>query len=88
VAKFLVLWQLDLNLLSTEMAAAITRTPAYAAQLERQGKIVSRYHIAGAHGGVWIVDVDSHEELERVLGGAPAYNFAHFDVRPLSDMSE
>lgn len=86
--KFLVTWQLELSLLSKEMAAAITRTPAYAAQLEKQGKIISRYHIAGAHGGVWILDVDSHEELERLLGGAPAYNFARFDVKPLSDMSE
>jgi muconolactone delta-isomerase len=88
VAKFLVIWQLDLALLSREMASAITRTPAYAAALERQGKIVSRYHIAGAHGGVWIVDVESHEELERLLGGMPAYNLTHFDVRPLSDMAE
>lgn len=88
MAKFLVTWHLDLSLLSREMAAAITRTPAYARQLEEQGKIISRYHIAGAHGGVWIVDVDSHEDLERILGGAPAYNFAHFDVKPLSDMAE
>jgi muconolactone delta-isomerase len=88
VAKFLVIWQLELGLLSREMAAAVALTPAYAAQLEEQGKIVARYHIAGAHGGVWILDVDSHEELERLLGGAPAYNLAHFDVRALSEMAE
>lgn len=88
MAKFLVTWRLELALLSAEMAAAIARTPAYAAQLEATGRLLARYHIVGAHGGVWIFDVDSHEELERLLGGAPAYNFAHFDVTPLSDMSE
>ncbi len=86
--KFLVTWHLDLTLLSRPMAAAIARVPAYAAELERRGKIVSRYHIVGAHGGVWILDVDSHEELERLLGGSPAYNFSHHDVKALTQMSE
>ncbi len=86
--KFLVTWSLDLSLLSREMAAAIARTPAYAADLERQGKVLARYHIVGSHGGVWILDVDSHEELERLLGGSPAYNFSHYDVKALAQMSE
>jgi len=86
--KYLVTWSLDLGLLSREMAAAIARVPAYAAQLQHSGKVVARYHIVGAHGGVWIFDVDSHEELERLLGGSPAYNFSHYDVKPLSEMSE
>jgi muconolactone delta-isomerase len=85
--KFLVIWQLDLTLLSREMAAALARVPSYAAGLERVGKIEARYHIVGAHGGVWIMKVDSHEELERLLGGSPCYNFSHFDVRALTDMS-
>ena len=52
--KFLVTWQLELALLSRDMGAAIARVPAYAAELERRGKVVARYHIVGAHGGVWI----------------------------------
>jgi muconolactone D-isomerase len=86
--KYLVTWRLELSLLSREMATALTRVPGYAAELERQGKVISRYHIVGAHGGVWILDVDSHEELERLLGGSPAYNFSHYEVVPLADMSE
>lgn len=86
--KFLVTWQLELSLLSRDMAAAIARVPGYAAGLERAGKLLSRYHIVGAHGGVWIFDVDSHEELERLLGGCPAYNFSNYDVKALSEMSE
>lgn len=86
--KYLVTWRLELSLLSREMATALTRVPGYAAELQRQGKVVARYHIVGAHGGVWILDVDSHEELERLLGGSPAYNFSHYDVTPLAEMSE
>jgi muconolactone delta-isomerase len=33
------------------------------------------------------MDVDSHEELERLLGGSPVYNFAHFEVTALTAMS-
>jgi muconolactone delta-isomerase len=86
--KFLVTWNLELALLSREMASAIARVPGYAAELQRTGKIVARYHLVGAHGGVWIFDVDSHEELERLLGGSPVYNFSHYEVRALSEMSE
>ncbi|MGH8861265.1 MAG: muconolactone Delta-isomerase family protein [Jatrophihabitantaceae bacterium] len=86
--KFLVSWQLDLTLLSREMASALARVPGYAAGLERAGKILSRYHLVGAHGGVWIMDVSTHEELERLLGGSPCYNFSHFEVKALTEMSE
>lgn len=87
VVKFLVSWRLELTLLSREMATALARVPEYAATLEQSGKIVSRYHVVGAHGGVWIMDVGSHEELERLLGGSPVYNFAHFEVTALTEMS-
>ena len=50
--------------------------------------MLARYHVVGAHGGAWIYEVDSHEEFERLLAIAPVFNFAHYDVRPLADMSE
>ena len=86
--KFLVLWRIDLSLLSPEMAAAVARVPGYAKPLERAGNVVARYHIVGAHGGAWIYDVASHEELERLLGSSPVYNFAHFEVHPLAEMTD
>jgi muconolactone delta-isomerase len=41
----------------------------------------------GYHGGAWIFDVESNDELEILLAQAPVYNFSHFDVYPLADMS-
>ena len=50
------------------------------------GKVLARYHVVGSHGGAWIYDVDSNEELERLLGLAPVYNFARYTIYPLADM--
>lgn len=85
--KFLVLWQLEPGLPSEAVVRAIARMPEYGADLEARGKVLSRYHVVGAHGGAWIYQVDSHEEFERLLAMAPIFNFARFDVRALADMS-
>lgn len=86
--KFLVLWRMELSLLSREMAVAVGTMSDYGADLEAQGKVLSRYHVVGAHGGAWIYDVESNEELERLLARSPVFNFAHYDVYPLAAMAE
>jgi muconolactone delta-isomerase len=85
--KFLVLWSIELSLVSDAVVRAIARMPEYGAGLESQGKVRARYHVVGAHGGAWIYDVDSHEEFERVLAMSPVFNFAHYTVHPLADMA-
>lgn len=84
--KFLVLWRLELTLLSQEMAQAVGRMSDYGVELEASGKVVARYHVVGAHGGAWIYQVSSHEEFERLLARSPVFNFAGFDVYPLAEM--
>lgn len=84
--KFLVLWRIELTLLSREMATAIGRMADYGARLEAEGKVLARYHIVGAHGGAWIYAVDSHEEFERLLARSPVFNFARYEVHPLAEM--
>ena len=84
--KFLVMWELDLARLSTGVMHAVMRMPDYAQEVIDQGKLEARYHIVGKHGGAWIYDVDSNEELERLLALAPVYNFARYDVYPLAEM--
>lgn len=84
--KFLVLWRMELSLLSREMAQAVARMADYGADLEAEGKVSARYHVVGAHGGAWIYTVDSHEEFERLLARSPVFNFAHYDLYPLAEM--
>lgn len=86
--KFLVLWRVELSLVSREMAAAVARMPAYAATLRRDGRLAARYHLVGQHGGAWIYEVASNEELERLIGMAPVYNFARYEVLPLAEMPD
>jgi muconolactone delta-isomerase len=86
--KFLVMWELDLARLSTGVARAVMRMPEYAQEVIEEGKLEARrYHIVvGKHGGAWIYDVTSNEELERLLALAPVYNFARYDIYPLAEM--
>jgi muconolactone delta-isomerase len=86
--KFLVLWRMELSLLSSEMAAAVARMPRYAGPLEQRGVVIGRYHLVGQHGGAWIYDVGSNEELERLLAMSPVYNFARYEVHPLAEMPD
>ena len=86
--KFLVIWKLELSLLSPHVAAAVARMPGYAKPLEQSGQIAARYHIVGAHGGAWLYDVGSNEELERLIALMPIYNFAHYTIYPLADMPD
>lgn len=85
--KFLVLWRIELTLLSKEMAGAVARMSAYGVELERAGKVLQRYHVIGAHGGAWIYEVESGEEFEMLLARAPVFNFARYEVLPLADMT-
>ena len=84
--KFLVLWHLELSMLSEPVLRAVLRMPEYAEPLEREGKVIARYHLVGEHGGAWIYDVGSNEDLEILLARSPVYNFARFEVHPLAEM--
>ena len=84
--KFLVMWELHPGPLQKEAIDAVMRMPEYTKKINEQGKLVARYHIVGRHGGAWIYDVASNEEMERLLATAPVYNFAHYEVFPLAEM--
>jgi muconolactone delta-isomerase len=84
--KYLVMWELEVSHLRPEMVQAVMRMPGYGKQIKEQGKLVDKYHVVGKHGGAWIYNAGSNEELERLLAKAPVYNFARYDVIPLADM--
>ncbi len=84
--KFLVLWRFEVSRLSAEALKAILRQQDYGARLELEGKLLARYHVIGSHGGAWIYQVQSNEELDMLLAQAPVYNLATYEVLPLADM--
>lgn len=68
------------------MAKAIFDLRDYAERLKKEGKLDAHYHLVGKHGGVWILDVESNEELERLLAQMPVYNYANYEIFPLTEM--
>jgi muconolactone delta-isomerase len=85
-SKFLVLWKLELSRVAPNTMQTILRQQDYGARLESEGKVVARYHLVGSHGGAWIYDVESNEELDTLLAQAPVYNLAAYDVHALAEM--
>ena len=86
--KFLVLWHFDVSRLTPDVVRAIAEQPKYGERLEADGKLECRYHVVGSHGGAWIYNVTSNEELDRLLAMSPVYNFATYQVLALADMSD
>ena len=84
--KFLVLWKLEVSRVSAETMQTVLRQQDYGARLETEGKVQARFHLIGAHGGAWIYDVASNEELDALLAQAPVYNVASYEVLPLAEM--
>jgi muconolactone D-isomerase len=85
-SKFLVLWKLELSRISPETMQTVLRQQDHGARLEAEGKVRARYHLIGSHGGAWIYDVASNEELDTLLAQAPVYNLASYQVIPLAEM--
>jgi hypothetical protein len=42
----------------------------------------------GSHGGAWIHNVESNEELNRLLAMSPIYNYAIYQVLALAEMTD
>ena len=87
--KFLVFWKLQPEAvirIGPESAKMLFSLQDYAKELREQGKLERHYHVVGEHGGVWILNVVSNEELERLIAKMPIYNFATYDIYPLTEM--
>jgi muconolactone D-isomerase len=85
--KFLVLWKLELGRALPDVARVVLRQQDYGARLLAEGKLEARYHLVGGHGGAWIYNVQSNEELDNLLAEAPVYNMASYQVLPLAEMT-
>ncbi len=86
MSKFLVLWNLETSRLGTDAVKSVLAMPVYAEKMKKERKLEKRYHLVGQHGGAWIYDVESNEDLDRCLAQAPIYNFANITIYPLAEM--
>jgi muconolactone delta-isomerase len=86
--KFLVLWHFEVAGLTRDVVRAIAEQPGYGEKLEADGKLECCYHVVGSHGGAWIYNLTSNEELDRLLAMSPVYNFATYQVLTLAEMTD
>ena len=86
--KFLVIWrfQAGIRVGLPEVAKMLSDLREYAKELRTQRKLESSYHIVGRHGGAWIFDVESNQELDVLLAKMPVYNFANYKISVLTEM--
>lgn len=57
---------------------------AYAQDLQRQGKWLHLWRIAGRYANVSIFDVESVDELHQLLSSLPLFPFMDIKVTPLA----
>jgi muconolactone D-isomerase len=55
--------------------------------LKREGKLKFSYAFADLPGGITVLEVDSNEELQRILFLLPSMPFVERTVKPLTEMN-
>jgi muconolactone delta-isomerase len=68
------------------IAPLLEATQGWLAQHRASGKIKSAWAFAGTTNGAGVLDVDSHEELDEIVGAFPFAPFSTIDVIALSDL--
>jgi muconolactone D-isomerase len=57
---------------------------ARAQELQRQGKWVHLWRIAGQYSNISVFDVESHDELHGILSALPLFPYMEIAVTPLA----
>lgn len=70
-----------------EMAMPMLQgTKMWVAEHRASGRIVETWSFAGVNGGGGILEVDSLDELDAVMGGFPYGPVSHIEIYPLCDL--
>jgi muconolactone D-isomerase len=64
-------------------ADTVAREKAYAQDLQRQGKWVHIWRVVGKYSNVSVFDVESTDELHRLLWDLPLFPYMTVQVTPL-----
>ena len=71
------------SLPKAEADAIKAREKAYAQQLQREGKWLHIWRVAGLYANVSIFDVADNQELHDLLTALPLYPYMDISVQPL-----
>jgi len=82
--KFLILQRIKREAPIEILARLLPAQFKYLDDLERKGKIDLSYHLIGQQGNLLIVDVNSDEELSRIISEDPLFFHSEREVYPLT----
>jgi muconolactone D-isomerase len=60
------------------------REKAYAEELQRSGKWLHLWRVVGEYANYSVFDVESNDELHRILSGLPLFPYMEVKVTPLA----
>lgn len=87
---FLVIDSVKLEFVSPDMAVAqmkmLQQTFATYEDLKEQGKLKFAFAFADSPGGIMVLDVESNEELQKILFLLPSMPLVNRTTRPLTEM--
>ena len=82
--KFLILQKTKREIPIEAWAKLLPAQFKYLDDLENNRKIESSYHLIGQQGNVLIVDVDSEEELSKIISEDPLFFHSEREIYPLT----
>jgi len=82
--KFLVLQWIKPQVPIERLARLTPAQFEYLEKLESQGKVAQYYHLIGQQGHMIICDVDSDEELSRIISDDPLFFDSERKIYPLT----
>ncbi|MCW4020506.1 MAG: muconolactone Delta-isomerase family protein [Candidatus Bathyarchaeota archaeon] len=82
--KFLILQRIRGEVPVEAWAKLLPAQFKYLDKLEREGKVEVSYHLIGQQGNLLIVDVDSDDELSKIVGEDPLFFHSQREVYPLT----
>ena len=89
--KFLVMMS-PKDIFFTQSPSAILKlneeSTAWMNKKIQEGLILENYSLAGWNKYVWICQLNSAEDIDRLMRGHPGTMFLNYETYPLSDMAE
>lgn len=80
--QFLVIEMLE-GEVPDEVLQASDEAVRYFEDLKKKKKLVNHYHFAGIPGGALVLDVESNDELGKILISSPFYKYTRRTIYPL-----
>ena len=85
MSKFLVIQkQADVTLTPEKLRRLLPEQLNYMKELRNSGRVETSYGFAAMKGGVFIIDVASHDELQQILNNQPMWPYLKAEAYPLN----